>query len=652
MKNLVKVETTRRKDYTTINKDGVETSHGTYAMAEIKVDDSKDLLFNLHVRTVFYSGDKVIDSIYTKDYPENYILNVPKGTTSIKTIYHREEKDIFTVQEVDKVSLLNNSDIIVKNNPIIIDENAVIYVDNYGFKNDGVTDNSDALLKIEDIINNNGRKNHNYSIVFGPGVYLFSKNHLDFLKHKENNCVWGLHIKGQGAGVTSIIYNPKNETEEHCFIYNSNNYGSLRFSDFTFGCKDTKNVTFVKQIADPYSQSLIVDRVTYNNVNYTFNLKGSDCNSEFSINDCKWRGKCDSVLNATKPGLSAQFLNYWFKNPDFQCWSGSFINMEMGGSISIKNGNFIHKSTDGSHIVEGGTFFKLGLNTNGDNQQLGICRFSCEGARFECSVARKSNIIESNWGNNGSISFISCDDTAMTNSGAGNDDYKKLEECKFICTRGIPAIKFQNCMLHGLHTYDLSNNVWGSAIVMNSIEYDNCLLGGNLNTPYDFINIINPKNENAVLPNIKFTNLNKKFGAYEGSLYKGNNIQGSILNEKYLNIKTPRGIFPIKKDKDSCKTLLPKGSLVTGVILFAAPWYSDANNINNIEIYLGSGDNKETLLKINSGVEHDGLNYRKKFDKPIFINNEDDLRTITFTRDSTIPGYGKEDKLIALVEFI
>lgn len=650
MENNIFKNYKRLEDYTTLKSNGEEIDHGTYAMVEIDVDDTKDLLFSLHVKTIFLNKyNQVIDYKYTKDYPENYILEIPQGTKTIKTIYHREEYSIFSIQECEKINSIN----LLSNNStddIIIDKNATIYVDDYGFDNTGTKDNSDALLRIENIINNNGRKNHNYTIVFGSGTYLFKKPKIDFLKHKEGNCVWGLDIKGQGKS-TSIIYNPTNNSDEqNCFIYNSNNYGTITLSDFIFGCEQDKNVTFIKQISDPYSQHLAMSRITFNNVSYTLDLKGSDCNSEFSINDCIWRGKCKSVLNATKPGLSAQFLNYWFTNPDFQCWSGSFINMEMGGNISITNGNFIHKSTDGSHEVEGGTFFKLGLN-GGDIQQLGINRFSCKGARFECSVGRKSNIIESNWGNNGSILFEDIDDTAKTKSGKNNKDYEELEECKFICTRGIPSITFKNCMIHGKHTYDLSKNTWNSSINMNSVEYDNCLFGGDLNTPYDFINIIGVENENVINPSICFSNLNKKFSAYEGTLYNENNIQGIIRQKKYINIKTARGVFPIINNKDNCKTMLPNNSLVTGVILYASKEYSSGTNINNIEIYLGEEDNKIILLKVDEGIEKDGLNYKIELDNPILVNN-DSLRTVTFTRDSKIPAYGKENEIIALVEFI
>lgn len=651
MENLFKSSQRTIKDYTTINYKGEESDHGTYAMVEIPVNDKKNLLFSLHVKTVFYKDNEVLDYLYTKDYPEDCEIHIPEGTTKIKTLYHREENDIFNIQECDKTDSAIKRMVDNKNQNILISSNKKIYVDDYGFVSDGKTDNSEALLLIEDIINNNStKKDNNYTIIFGSGKYLFTNPHLNFLKHKEGNCVWGLDIKGQGAS-TSLIYNPnKIDNKQNCFMYNSNNYGSITISDMIFGCMDNKNVTFLKQIADPYSQHVTLNRVTFNNVDYTFDLKGSDCNSEFSINDCKWRGKCKSVLNATKPGLSVQFLNYWFTNPDFQCYSGSFINMEKGGNISIKNGNFIHKSTDGSHKVEGGTFFKLGLN-GGDSQQLGICRFNCEGARFECNVARNSNIIESNWGNNASINFISCDDTAMTKSGYNNDDYKNLEECKFVCTKGIPNIKFQDCMIHGKHTYDLSKNTWNSSINMNSVEYDNCLFGGDLNTPYDFINIIGVENENVINPSIRFSNLNKKFSAYEGTLYNENNIQGIIRQKKYMNIKTARGVFPIINNKDNCKTMLPNNSLVTGVILYASKEYSSGTNINNIEIYLGEEDNKIILLKVDEGIEKDGLNYKIELDNPILVNN-DSLRTVTFTRDSKIPAYGKENEIIALVEFI
>lgn len=200
-------------------------------------------------------------------------------------------------------------------------------------------------------------------------------------------------------------------------------------------------------------------------------------------------------------------------------------------------------------------------------------------------------------------------------------------------------------MIHGMHTYDLSNNNWHYAMNMNSVSYDACIFAQDMKTPYDFIDI---KGKECVLPPIRFNNLPKIFSSYENTCYREKSVPSCIINKKYVNIKMQRGTFPITSN--DCKTTIPLNSIITGVKLYAPKGYSGGSNINNIEIYLGSGDNKETLLKINNGIEKDGLNININ-DISVFTSNED-MRTITFKRESTFPGTNKEDSLVALVEFI
>ena len=601
----------------------------------MEVDCNKNLMFPLHVRTVFYDeNNNVIESLYTNSYPENVEIYVPENTKYIKTLYHRENNS-FNVLECEK------SDNAIRCLPQIFSrqracKNMVIHVDDYGFKGDGTFDNSEKLLEIEELINNNfePHKDYMYTIEFGAGVYKFKKSKLEFLSRKVGNCVWGLNIKGQGS-CTQILYKPdENDADENYFIANNNSYGSIKISDISFFGNGI-NTSFCRQVADPFPQHITVDDVVFCDFNYTFNLKASDCNSEFSFNDCKWRGKCEAVINGVKPGISAQMLNYWFYNPDFQCYKGSLVKLEMGGNINVIGGNLIHKSTDGSHNVEGGTFFDL----SGDNQQYGVCRFLCEGTRFECSDNRNSSIMRSNWGNKSSITFISIDDTAKSFSG---DNFSEFE---FIATKGLPEIKFIGCMIYGKHTYDLSNNNWHYAMNMNSVSYDACIFAQDMETPYDFIDI---KGKECVLPPIRFNNLPKVFSSYENTCYREKSVPSCIINKKYVNIKMQRGTFPITSN--NCKTTIPLNSIITGVKLYAPKGYSDGTNNNNIEIYVGNENNKTMLLKVDSRIEKDGLNININ-DISVFASNED-MRTITFKRESTFPGTNKEDSLIALVEFI
>lgn len=129
MENLFKSEQRIIKDYTTINYKGEESDHGTYAMVEIPVNYKKNLLFSLHVKTVFYKDNEVLDYLYTKDYPEDCEIYISEGTTKIKTLYHREENDIFNIQECDKTNNAIKRILNDKNQNILISSNKKLYVE-------------------------------------------------------------------------------------------------------------------------------------------------------------------------------------------------------------------------------------------------------------------------------------------------------------------------------------------------------------------------------------------------------------------------------------------------------------------------------------------------------------------------------------------
>lgn len=675
-----------------IQEDTIKSSsHGTYATFKYSLDDWENekynLVFSLHVKTAFFDKDNnLIKYIYTPSYPQSVEIKVPENAAKLITVFHREDRyDKFAIVKCKKTNNTYFDDNFITDDagnyrPSLPTperksgiENRLIYAKDLGFKGDGEFDNSNALLGLEALIENNSDNKiyagARYTIVFDSGVFLFEKPHINFLSRKIGNSVFGIDFVGQGYS-TYFKYEPdynknKEETDdsEHFFIYNSNKFASIAIRDIRFEGSRNQRVSFCKQVADPYPQSVILERITFVNVANTFELKASDCNSEFSFINCKWRGYCENVLKGTKPGVSAQMLNYWFINPDFQCLGGNFVNLEMGGNVSIMNGNFIHKSTDGKDPVAGGTFFKLG----GDSQQLGICRFLCIGARFECYIPRKSNIIESSWGNNGSITFISCDDTAKTYDGG---DYLFLNECIFHAISGLPSIKFENCMLHGKHVFDLSKNEWSCSMKMNSCNYDGCIFGGDLDTPYDFINIIKPPIENPVIPAIRFTNLPKKFFCYENTCYKEKSVAGNTINKKYAVLKNQRGLFPIS-EKESVSVSIPANSIITGIILYAPSTYSNSERPNDVEIYIGKDECKKTLLRVvgkgsteskvdfdggfffkeDDGIkEKNGLNYKVQFNKNIVV--DDNTRIVTFKRIAEYPGKGYEDQLVALLEYI
>lgn len=736
---------------------------GSYCITDyidIGTDNTnKSLIFRLHIKTVFYDEKyNRVGYLETLEYPEHVEIKIPENTRYIKTIYcFHDEKILYIVKRDEKYPYFshNNDTEILLPDIELSDEykdKTLLYVDELGFKGDGVYDNSQALLNLEAIIERNSKWHNDkiFTVVFGTGTYKFEHIHMDFLsrKHTPKNCVFGIRFIGQGVG-TVIKYVPKDpegiEGEEHFFIKNNNKYANMTFSHFKFEGDAYRKSSFMKLTAAPYPQHIVFEKVMFNCVNTTVELKGCDCGSEIMFDNCKWNGTNENVLKAIRPGISSQFLNYWFINPDFQCTKGSLVNLELGGNVNIIGGNLIHKNTGGG-FVPGGTFFKLGYDWRSENfkseQQLGICRFLCEGVRFETHVNRNSRIMESYWDKNGSIMFINCDDGAKNGSGIkttawypitdkfGNtydkegrkiiegyitnengekvkaepvkkelkliadeyqNDYSKLlkkgnvtdekllKEFKFFLFNGAPSIKFENCILHGRHEYDVSqNNDINVNGIQNAIIYDGCIISGkqNMITPWDFI-IVKEKeiddgywNAAHITPTIKFLNLPKEWEQYNGCCYKNRSLYKGICQKRYINLKDAYGFLPFN-EKTIQTTKIIEGALITGLILYMPenvldyPAKTAKNNIEISLIKIGDTNATPHILfnlhddelfidgegntEIQENLEWNGFSYNIQFKNPIFVPANHGIR---FKRTSTSNAWAIKDKTTAMIEFI
>ena len=728
-------------------------------------DQTNSLIFRLHIITMFYDENKTkISGIETMEYPEHVEIKIPNGAKYIRTVYCVCDEMLLYIVKRPSVnpwfSKNLDDDILLPDLELSEDykDKTLLYVDKLGFVADGKTDNSQALLNLEAMIERNSKWNSDkvFTIVFGSGKYVFKHTHMDFLsrKHVPKNAVFGLNIQGQGAS-TIIQYIPDDpngiDGDEHFFIRNNNKYANITFSNFRFVGHWYRKASFCRITATPYPQHIVFDKVMFDSSHTVVELKGCDCGSEIMFDHCKFGGKIDNVLKAVRPGISHQFLNYWFINPDFQCTGGSLVNLELGGNVNIIGGNLIHKNTGGGYN-EGGTFFKLGYDWIADGRktepQLGICRFLCQGVRFETHVNRNSRIMESYWDKNGSIMFINCDDGAKNGSGIsiedieipitdkfGNqlskdgrivkdvdgkeilkdvpvatqkmpsisDEYKAiyddlikskgevtdemvLKEFKFHILNGTPSMKFENCILHGRHEYDFSNNNEQRINKsQNMVIYDGNIVSGkqNLTKPWDFI-IIKEKANNSdgflysskILPAIKFINLTKDWEQYDGCCYGNRELVGEISQKKYINLKDVYGTYP---NNNTAYTIIQKGKLLTGLLLYAPENYTDSEIANNIYIKLVQtvgkyphavttdyktifsigtdgklniyGEDEQTLTT-EENKANKGLAYNISFKKPLLVPESADEYGIQFYKNGTGDGVDMKDKMIAMLEFI
>ena len=752
------------------NTDKAQGSYAVTDFIDIGNDNiNKSLIFRLHIKSIFFNSKKEkIKSINTPEYPENVEIKIPENAKYIRTVYCLHDEKILYIVKRDKINPYFNNN---QETPLLPDielsneykDKTILYVDELGFDNTGKKDNSQALLNLEAIIERNSKWNNDkiFTIVFGSGTYKFTHPHMNFLSRKHKNAVFGLNIQGQG--VTTNIQYLSDDThgingEEHFFIKNDNKFANITFQNFKFEGGEYKKASFCRLTATPYPQHIVLDKIMFNHVYTTMEIKGCDCGSEIMFDHCKWNGINDNVLKAVRPGISSQFLNYWFINPDFQCQGGSLVNLELGGNVNIIGGNLIHKNTGGG-FVKGGTFFKLGYDWYAEDnkklQSLGICRFLCEGTRFECSVDRNSRILESYWDNNGSIVFINCDDGAkngagikenitvnkvdengnLLNKGDGNilrkhdkhydvidkdgnvishdgkpakkilptisDEYiteyqslknpidnDLLKEFKFIILNGAPSVKFENCIFHGKHVYDVSNNIEVySNNHQNTIVYDGCIIGGQytMDKPWDFIDMIERTNKDEkyyashLFPTIKFINLPRQFEIYEGCHFKDRIMPKEIVQKKYISLKNIYGSLPVCKSED---TIIDEGRIITGLILYAPKDFSTGkskNWTNHIRVAI-TEDTKDqetnktvrneilTLFEITNtcqlsiygeetkkipsteNLEKDGFSYNISFKKPIIVGKNNAIRL--YRGNTAESGESAKDKIVAMLEFI
>lgn len=655
------------------------SNNGYYSVSDyIKVDSSKNLLVYIHRKSLWYDKDnKLIEVKYTADFPKYVELAIPNNAEYVRLDISNTYLDVFKVELVEPTSeeyiapkvllsptsinkfenidfgktvLLKNTDgeyvspvipasSVIMKNGITLNQydfqskngEFVIYASQFNMVGDGVTDNSQAFLDIEAFISRNYKNASygNYTVILPSGDILVKKDYLNLLSHKIGNASFGLCIKGQGVRTTKIRYEPEHESY---FIKNTNKWGWISFEDFSFFGSRKVKTHWQMSIADPFPQSIIHRNISWKDIGYCYNLLGSDCNSEFTFTNCRWRGNVDYVLYSQTENTSEQFLNYSFYDCDYQVASGTFIHLARGGNVNVFGGCYIHKNSgDFSYPVNGGIFFEL-LNPY---QAYGICRLLVIGARFECSVNNNSRLIYSEWGEKGNITFISCDDSAGGYTNVKNN----YVEAEFKITLTQPKVLFQNCMLGGIHKYTITS---GESNLKGITVYDNCNFAY-CNNLESFIEITN----NEVAPLISFSNMSGEFSSYNGYIPERNKVYLYSANKKMISLKTKGGLFPFKYSSKNV-VRLPIGSIITKVILYAESNYCSAHALNDFTIYYGI-ENKKILIEKKDEKQYLGLNIQKEFFIP--INSEDDCYITFESLNGDQPG-NKPERMFALIEYI
>ncbi|GAA2996624.1 hypothetical protein GCM10020229_06460 [Kitasatospora albolonga] len=317
-------------------------------------------------------------------------------------------------------------------------------------------------------------------LLIPPGNYLITQPDalLPGIAGPGNGgIVDGIAIVGHGKRLSRITYAPtvRNTT----FWTNRDRYKNIRISGLTFDSRDATSTFNYAYSSDAGG----VQDTWYTDVEWRGDWKAgivldgapdraagdktspqSDLNSEMGWDHCQVAGSyADAflVMGATPVASQQdQFLNMWFRDCKVEFKSGVFVRNERGGSMNFTGGSYILTDTEAY-----GTFFKLGGTTGRADS---VNRLYVQGIRFELR-SDKHKVIDSAW-YKGNITFVSCDDTALSFQGwATTAVATHVYRFDAVTPNRAPMIRYQDCALMGSHQVTTT-----SATTTGKLLYDGC----------------------------------------------------------------------------------------------------------------------------------------------------------------------------------
>ena len=344
---------------------------------------------------------------------------------------------------------------------VLSDYTGMINVLDFGAKGDGVTDDTAAFIAARDAWKSKVRENpspfsntnkHGSVSIFIPaGDYLITEPEV-FMDSSYTQRTEGMLWRGSGQQVTQILYHP---SVSGPLFYNNDAILLLRMSDISFVCNDLIS-DFAHSVSDGGAQDYDFTRCSFSGQwRYGFRLKGTNNNSEFSLNRCNIFGDWTAFLFSED---NDQFLNYWFDKCKVWSFEGVFAKMTKGGHVKIDGCDF----SDIDFQNDDSVLFSL----EGNSHSLGICSFSCKDSRFELKSA-KSRVLYCEWPQ-GSVVFENCDESSQSN----NPYAPLLIAHEYVMgNTGGPVVSYNNCQLMGLHKYTITNS---ATAYKKSVRYSGC----------------------------------------------------------------------------------------------------------------------------------------------------------------------------------
>ena len=367
-----------------------------------------------------------------------------------------------------------------------VNETLNVMAEPYNAKCDGVTDDSAAFKAVFGKVESAVSGYHGTVGVYIPPGNCLIKTDVQLLGGLSNVQTAGLKIFGAGREVSRITFQPPNSGATRQYLFHNNNaWQFVTVEGITFigdnaqisGQRGYTQTGFLLSNSTGEAQNWTFVRDAWKGFDRAIELTGKDTNSEFTWDHCGISGYVLHFLyvDPSVGDRGDQFLNYNFRDTQFEVNDGSLIDMAWGGSINIYGGSWIHINRDQPPTLP---FINLG-QANGQHA-FGTQRLYVNGVRVEHRAQCSGPcLLKSNWVS-GSITFDTIDDSPLAFH-SGSQNWKMVTVNPG--NNAGPNIVFRNCQLMGRHEYVFSSNSFNRA---HTVTYEDSTLV-NHTSPADFI---------------------------------------------------------------------------------------------------------------------------------------------------------------------
>lgn len=256
--------------------------------------------------------------------------------------------------------------------------NDALFVDWFGAKNDGVSDNTEAIRNVIHLAYNSMQSTtDDFSkrspvIKFGHGVYIVNSS----LINEDDDLKYG-SFTFEGSGLVSTVIGYKGASDTWLFN-NKNIFAYTSFRNLRFYGTDYNNFMYLESnVSLAIAQSFTFENCRFGQFKTCFRSEGDAMTSEVSFLNCKFvyfpnRESRLFIFN------NLQSVNWRFFGTDIEQTHGVVFDIRQGTYISLYSSSII--PIQGTIItvsenVKDGTFW----DTNTPNIAMYSCRFEMRG---------------------------------------------------------------------------------------------------------------------------------------------------------------------------------------------------------------------------------------------------------------------------------